>query len=273
VALKDIAVFIDPTPQGDDWLRLAAAIAKTHNARLTGVYVGSHWRPYHSYARGHYAIQSMIENWSVSEQRKAIQNGKRFSDVVAHYSIQTNFRVVWSGSDANRRIVLNSLLADMVIIGQDAPHGLPDGWQPEHLLSACGVPLMVVPTGWQNKIATGRIIIGWNASKEARRAVADAMPLLAIASSVMIFVVDQSDDQPGIDVGLHLARRGVRAKIEHVISSGAPVAQVILTEASRHDADLIVIGAYSHARATRILFGGVTQAILKQATIPVLMSR
>jgi nucleotide-binding universal stress UspA family protein len=215
----------------------------------------------------------MIENWSVSEQRKAIQNGKRFSDVVAHYSIQTNFRVVWSGSDANRRIVLNSLLADMVIIGQDAPHGLPDGWQPEHPLSACGVPLMVVPTGWQNKIATGRIIIGWNVSKEARRAVADAMPLLAIASSVMIFVVDQSDDQPGIDVGLHLARRGVRAKIEHVISSGAPVAQVILTEASRHDADLIVIGAYSHARSTRILFGGVTQAILKQATIPVLMSR
>jgi nucleotide-binding universal stress UspA family protein len=130
-----------------------------------------------------------------------------------------------------------------------------------------------VPTGWQNKIATGRIIIAWNASKEARRAVADAMPLLAIANSVMIFVVDQGDDQPGIDVGLHLARHGVRAKIEHIISRGAPVAQVILTEATRHDADLIVIGAYSHARSTRILFGGVTQAILKQATIPVLMSR
>lgn len=179
---------------------------------------------HNSYVRGHYAIQSMIENWFVSQQRKAIQNGKRFSDVVAHYGIQTNFRVVWSNSDANRRIVLNSLLADMVIIGQNAPHGLPDGWRPEHLLSACGVPLMVVPTGWQNKIATGRIIIGWNASKEARRAVADAMPLLAIANSVMIFVVDQGDDQPGIDVGLHLARHGVRAKIEHVISRGAPLA-------------------------------------------------
>ena len=51
--------------------------------------------------------------------------------------------------------------ADMVIIGQNAPHGLPDGWRPEHLLSACGVPLMVVPTGWQSKIAAGRIIIGW----------------------------------------------------------------------------------------------------------------
>jgi hypothetical protein len=172
MALKDIAVFIDPTPEGDDWLRLAASIAKTHNARLTGIYVGSHWRPYHSFARGHYAIQSMIENWFVSEQRKAIQSGKRFSDVVAHYSIQTNFRVVWSDSDVNRRIVLNSLLADMVIIGQNAPHGLLDGWRPEHLLSACGVPLMVVPTGWQSKIAAGRIIIGWNASKEARRAVA-----------------------------------------------------------------------------------------------------
>jgi nucleotide-binding universal stress UspA family protein len=99
------------------------------------------------------------------------------------------------------------------------------------------------------------------------------MPLLAAAQSVTVFAVDPSDDQSSIDVALHLARHGVRAKIEHVISSGAPVAEVILSEASKHDADLVVIGAYSHARSTRVIFGGVTQAILKQATLPVLMSR
>ena len=273
MSLKDIAVFVDPTPEGDDWLRLAASIAKAHKARLTGIYVVGDPHPCHSFIRGHRAIQSMIEGWVVSKQREAVQNGKRFADVVTRHKIQTTFRVVWSDSDTNRRIILNSLLADIVVIGQKAPHGLPDSWRPEHLLSACGVPLLVVPSGWQDKTLAGRIIIAWNASKEARRAIADAMPLLVAAQSVTVFVVDQSDDELSIDVALHLARHGVRAKIEHIVSGGGPVAEVILSEASKLDADLVVIGAYSHARSTRILFGGVTQAILKQATIPVLMSR
>jgi nucleotide-binding universal stress UspA family protein len=273
MAMKDIAVFVDPTPDGDDWLRFAASIARTHKARLTGVCVVGHSRPFPSYVRGHYAIQALISNWFVSEQRCAVQKRKRFTNVVEQYKIQTNFRVVCSDTDTNRRIVLNSFLADMVVIGQKAPHGLPDGWRPEHLLSACGVPLLVVPTGWQDRMVAGRIIIAWNASREARRAIADAMPLLAAAQSVTVFAVDPSDDQSSIDVALHLARHGVRAKIEHVISSGASVAEVILSEASKHDADLVVIGAYSHARSTRFIFGGVTQAFLKQATIPVLMSR
>jgi nucleotide-binding universal stress UspA family protein len=273
MALKDIAVFFDPTADGDDWLRLAASMAKTHKARLTGIYVVDHSRPRHSYVRGHCAIQSMIESRFVSEQRSAVQGGKRFTNVVAQYTIQTNFRAVCGVSDTSHHIVLNSLLSDMVVIGQKAPHGLPESWRPEHLLSACGVPLLVVPTGWSDKMVAGHIMVAWNASKEARRAIADAMPLLATAHSVTVLVVDPSDDQPGIDVALHLARHGVRAKIEHVISSGAPVAEVILSGASKHDADLVVIGAYSHARSMRIIFGGVTQAILKQATIPVLMSR
>jgi nucleotide-binding universal stress UspA family protein len=261
MAMKDIAVFVDPTPDGDDWLRFAASIARTHKARLTGVYVVGHSRPFPSYVRGHYAIQSLISNWFVSEQRCAVQKRKRFTNVVEQYKIRTNFRVVCGDTDTNRRIVLNSFLADMVVIGQKARHGLPD------------VPLLVVPTGWQDKMVAGRIIIAWNASKEARRAIADAMPLLAAAQSVTVFAVDPSDDQSSIDLALHLARHGARAKIEHVISSGAPVAEVILSEASKHDADLVVIGAYSHARSTRFIFGGVTQAFLKQATIPVLMSR
>jgi nucleotide-binding universal stress UspA family protein len=273
MVMKDIAVFVDPTPDGDDWLRVAASIAKTHKARLTGVYVVRHSRPFPSYVRGYYAIQSLISNWFVSEQRCAVQNCKRFTNVVEQYRIQTNFRVVCSDTDTNRRIILNSFLADMVVIGQKAPHGLPDRWRPEHLLSACGFPLLVVPTGWQDKIVAGRIIIAWNASKEARRAIADAIPLLAAAQSVTVFAVDPSEDQSSIDVAFHLGRHGVRAKIEHVISSGAPVAEVILSKASKHDADLVVIGAYGHARSARMIFGGVTQAILKEATIPVLMSR
>jgi hypothetical protein len=104
MAMKDIAVFVDLTPDGDDWLRFAASIARTHNVRLTGVHVVGHSRPFPSYVRGHYAIQSLISNWFVSEQRCAVQKRKRFNNVVEQYKIQTNFRVVSGDTDTNRRI-------------------------------------------------------------------------------------------------------------------------------------------------------------------------
>src|SRR5260370_37139534 len=194
MVMKDIAVFVDPTPDGDDWLRFAASIARTHKARLTGVYVVGHSRPFPSYVRGHYAIQSLIANWFVSEQRCAVQKRKRFTKVVEQYKIQTNFRVVCSDTDTNGRIVLNSVLADMVVIGQKAPHGLPDGWRPEHLLSACGVPLLGVPTGWQDNMVAERIIIAWNASKEARPAIPHSTPLLAAPHARTGFAVDPNDE-------------------------------------------------------------------------------
>lgn len=273
MSLKDIAVFVDPTPEGDDRLRLAATIAQRHNARLSGLYVIRDPHPGSSFVRGRQAIQSMIENYVTSEQRNAVQNGKRFAAAAIQHGVQSNFHMIWSGRNADRRIILNSLVADMLVIGDKPPHGLPDYWQPKHLLFASGVPLLVVPIGHRIKTIAERIIIAWNATKEARRATADALPVLATAQSVTVLVVDQISEQRGIDLALHLARHGVQAKIEHVMSDGAPIADVILSRASKHDADLIVIGAYSHAKPVRTIFGGVTQSILNRMTIPVLMSR
>jgi nucleotide-binding universal stress UspA family protein len=84
---------------------------------------------------------------------------------------------------------------------------------------------------------------------------------------------DRHGEEPGADIALHLARHGAHVDVERVSSHGSPVADVILTYAADHGMDLIVIGAYSHARSVEVVFGGVTRTLLKQALIPVLISR
>jgi nucleotide-binding universal stress UspA family protein len=107
----------------------------------------------------------------------------------------------------------------------------------------------------------------------------DALPFLVAASSVTLLVVDserragQHGEDPGADIALYLARHGARVEVEQVLSQGAPVADIILSYAAEHGVDLIVIGAYSHARPVEMMFGGVTRTLLKEAPVPVRMSR
>jgi nucleotide-binding universal stress UspA family protein len=96
---------------------------------------------------------------------------------------------------------------------------------------------------------------------------------------VTLLVVDSEQragrhgEEPGADIALYLTRHGARVEIEQVLSQGSPVADVILSFAAAHGMDLIVIGAYSHARSVEMLFGGVTRTLLKLAPVPLLMSR
>ena len=137
----------------------------------------------------------------------------------------------------------------------------------------------VVPSGWESESIGKKILVDWNASREARRAVADALPFLVAASSVTLLVVDSNKradrhgEEPGADIALYLARLGAHVEVEQVSSRGSPVADIILSCAADHGADLIVIGAYSHPRSVEMVFGGVTRTLLREASIPVLMSR
>ncbi|MEY9495873.1 nucleotide-binding universal stress UspA family protein [Bradyrhizobium elkanii] len=271
--LKDIVVFVDPSGKGDEWLRFAATVAARYKARLVGVYVVGDPSPSHGHVRGQGAIQNMIVSFVIREQRKATSTGNRFMEIASQYNAKARFCVVWSDADTNRRIVQHSLLADIVVVGQRRPHGLPEHWSLESLLAASGCPILLVPAGWKEPVAPQRLAIAWNASKEARRAIVDAMPFLLRAHCVTVLAVDQEDDLPGIELLQHLARHGVRANIRHVDSIGTSIGDTILSEASNVHADLIVMGAYSHTKSRRLMFGGVTQTIAKNASIPILMSR
>jgi nucleotide-binding universal stress UspA family protein len=280
MAYKDIVVFVDPSPAGMQRLRIAAGLTRRYAAHLIGVYVvpgDTDDRASDGFVRGERGVRSVLERHRAAEERAVVQVARQFADIVVRDEIQAEFRLIWN-TDGDRGVILNSLYADLAVAGQTTPNGLPQSWLPRHLLLASGVPMLVVPNGWTSEVAGERVVIAWNASKEARRAIADALPLLSAARSVKIVVVDadktpdRHGQEPGADIALHLARHGAAVEVEELASNGASVAETILGAVSGHKADLVVMGAHGHSRSRQLLFGSVTQAILENATVPVLMS-
>jgi len=280
MTLKNIEVFVDATPEGEQRIDYAAALAHQCGAHLAGIHVVSAARP--ALRTDYYLVGKAIRDslaWQKTSDEAATSNvRRRFEAISAKRDLRAEFRVISRGGP-DEDLTLSSLHSDLVVIGQRELQELPGYASPEKLLLSSGAPILVIPGGWKSESIGDKILVGWNASREARRAVADALPFLVAASSVTLLVVDSDEragrhgEEPGADIALYLARHGVQVDVEPVSSHGAAVADIILSHAKDHGVDLIVIGAYSHARSVEMVFGGVTRTLLKQAPVPVLISR
>ena len=278
MAFKSIAVFVDPSPAGEARTSYAVSMAARHGAHLIGIFaVPSIWgdSPSESFVRGQEAVRRVIASHQSSEAALTDAANRSFSAGCAREDISFEFRH-FRQDEVNDSAALNSLHADLVIVGGLGAGGLPSDWSAETLLLATGVPFLLLPEPWTGS-ATEHVVVAWNASREARRAIADALPLLAGARSVTILVVDpqknpRHGDEPGADVAHYLTRHGAKVAVEQVQSHAEPIAKVILAYAERHKSDLIVVGAYSHARTTEMIFGGVTRSLLRDAAVPLLIA-
>jgi nucleotide-binding universal stress UspA family protein len=172
--------------------------------------------------------------------------------------------------------------ADLVIAGQDDPAD-PDAYVgdhfPETLVLSSGRPVMLLPyTGFFPSVGK-HPMIAWDGSREAARAVHDALRLLKTAERVSIVSIDTGHEAargeriPGADLALCIARHGVKAAVS---SSGAEnqasAGEILLSRAADLGADLVVMGAYGHARWKELVLGGATRTFLASMTVPVLMS-
>jgi nucleotide-binding universal stress UspA family protein len=104
------------------------------------------------------------------------------------------------------------------------------------------------------------------------------MAFLVAATAVTVLLIDPArrrrhGEEPGADIALQLARHGAHVNVERVISNGASIAQIILRHAVQSGSDLLVFGAYSHARLRQLLLGGTTRSLLAQMPVPIFVSR
>jgi nucleotide-binding universal stress UspA family protein len=276
--LKSIAVFIDSSPAGEQRISYAVSMASRHGAHLIGIFaVPPMWddSPAESFVRGQQAVRRVIASHQSSEAAATDVAKRSFSAGCAREDISFEFRS-FRQDDVNDSAALNSLHTDLVIVGGSRPGGLPGDRSAETLLLATGVPFLLLPDPWARSAAE-HVVVAWNASREARRAIGDALPLLVGALSVTVLVVDpqknpRHGDEAGADVAHYLSRHGAKVAVEQVQSHGDAVASVILAYAQRHATDLIVVGAYSHARTTEMIFGGVTRSLLRDAAVPLLIA-
>ncbi len=280
---KTVTVFLDPSPSGRRRAAHAVSLAQRWGAHLIGVHVvfaGATLHPSTCYARGHSAIDQVIidqRDLEAVAEAASVLLGKHFRALCADAHVSAEFRAIRRGHPAEDAI-LRALSSDLVIVGHPEPHGLPDDTSPERILLASGVPLLIVPNAWDGETIGQRILIGWNATRQARRAVSDAMVFLVAAISVTVLVVDPFGhhlhrEVSGAGIARQLARHGAHVRVEQVASGGSPVAQVILSYAQRSASDLLVVGAYSHARLRELVLGGTTRTLLVRMPVPVLISR
>ncbi|MEI2455026.1 universal stress protein [Lysobacter firmicutimachus] len=146
------------------------------------------------------------------------------------------------------------------------------------LLGGSGRPVLLVPEDWAGDGRVEHVVLAWKSSREAARALHDAMPLLARARSVDLLMVDHDferdsqADPMGFLLGSHLQRHGIPAELVRRSAERSSVGEVVAAHARESGADLIVAGGYSHPRLLEDVLGGVTRYLLDHTPVPVLFS-
>jgi nucleotide-binding universal stress UspA family protein len=265
MAYKDLLVVLDSEPRARHRLALAADLAGRFGAHLVGLYVTVGLENSRRY---HRSDAELVRD--ARAQFEEITGGRSFS---AEWRAASGFP-----SDVT---AVHARYADLTILGQFDPD---DSWapivcpRPEDIALSAGRPTLVVPYIGECLPVGQRVLVGWDASREATRAVNDAMPFLAAAATVTVLTVDPEPSQeghgpiPGADIGLHLARHGVNAQVARAVSAGIGVGNTLLSRASDIGADLLVMGAYAHSRVRELVLGGTTRTMLQSMTLPVLMA-
>jgi nucleotide-binding universal stress UspA family protein len=256
LSYKDIIVYLDASPYLEKRLDVAVALAQQHKAKLIGVDISTvaafegHWR-----ARAE-AIQDTFETTA---------RGRR---------VDFQYRVAaWEAASG---LYVHS--ADLFVATQphvDTAH-LALSSVPEQTLITGGVPGLILPCRWETRALGKRVVVAWNASREATRALHDALPILKTAEIVIIFAFERHYDAKRKDMDAlvaHLADHGINARVQAWPDTGDtdPVS-ALFTCLDSEDVDLIVAGAYGHSRWLEGLFGGVSRELIRQETMAVLMS-
>ena len=281
---KTITVFLDASPAGEKRAAHAASLAQRWRAHLVGIHAvfsGVVLPASMCWARGDEALRQVVDyerHLDSNAEATASQVGEHFRVLCNDLKVSGEFRPI-GREDTVYEAIRIALHSDLVVVGHPEPNGLPDDLSIDKLLLESSAPLLILPTAWKGKTIGNKILIGWNETREARRAVADAMPFLVAAESVTVLVIDpdegchQHSDNRGSDLAICVRRYGATIDLDQVASRGHSISTVLLGYAEQSASDLLVVGAYSHPRLKEVLLGGTTRTLLEKTSMPTLMSR
>jgi nucleotide-binding universal stress UspA family protein len=275
MGFKDLLVYVDSDPTCDSRMDVAASLAARHEAHLTGLHAMG-WPRLPGYLEIELPSNVLDEQRRLGAER-AHQAEGRFQERARRHGVRAEWRV--DEGDLVGTVKLHARYADLTVVGQgldlkDAPGEL--ALLPEELALGVGRPVLVVPRYGTFGRVGERVLIAWNGSREATRAVHDAIPILKRATHVTVLSIDpdakSASRTPSADIALHLARHGIVAEAASTLSVDIGVGNTLLSRAADLGADLIVMGAYGHSRMREMVLGGATRHILQHMTVPVLMS-
>lgn len=274
--IKDIVVHLNADKGGSPATDYAISVATALEAHIAGIafvydpfdlvshlgyiatdVVEAQWRDYKAEAQaafdrfGRAASRAGVSAEPMMLQASFAGVGDRFGTIARRFDLA----VV---DQANPK---SSTVEDMIIEGA---------------LFDSGRPVIIVPYIYKAPFKLDRVMVCWDGSRPAARAIADAMPLLERAGRIEVVIVanerGKQDEIEGADIGRHLARHGLNVEIERITGGKIDIANVLLSHAADGNANLIVMGGYGHSRMREFVLGGVTYGMLRTMTMPVLMS-
>ena len=277
MAFRSILVIVDDAPSAGARIDVAAALAADHDAHLTGLYI-----------RPPLSLPASLETYFTEEMREAYLEEREARVALAALGFEERLRRAGRREHADWRLAegdpsdvaaSHARCCDLVVAGQSDPDAADETAlvHPERLIFECGRPVLAVPYVGRVHHVGRRALVGWNGSREAARALGDALPLLRRAQSVTLLTLgaefgEPAEGETGGGIARHLARHRVAAEATHFVCEPHEVGDTLLNTTSDLGADLIVMGAYGRSRLRALVLGSLTGFMLKHMTVPVLFS-
>jgi nucleotide-binding universal stress UspA family protein len=274
--IKDIITNLSVSKAGSVVGTYAASVAAALQAHLTGV--AFVYDPIVPVSEGGYIPAEVIETQRVDNENAAEAAIKAFATLTNKARISAeSLKLSASLAGAADQFARMARSFDLAIIGQGQPElSTMDRIIGETTLFEAGRPIIMVPYIQNGPFKTDSVMICWDGSRAAARAVADAIPVLREGSRIEIVIITNERgkqyDIEGADIGQHLARHGYKVEVERLPGGNIDVADALLSHSSDSGADFMVMGGYGHSRLREFVLGGVTHSILQSMTVPVLLS-
>jgi nucleotide-binding universal stress UspA family protein len=250
---------------------VALDVARAFDAHLTCLHI----TPYNAYVAFDPMGVAQASPIIVDDLRA---REKAFREAVEQRLGHEDVRWDWASVDGDPAMTLVNwaALADLIVLSQAKRPGAASGRPPplvDDVVVNAGCASLVVPSGHGRFDPAGCMVVGWNASEQAARAIRQALPLLARASAVHIASVgEDGEDFPQTAASAYLSRHGIASEL-HVLKNGADAGTELHDFAVNMGASALVIGAYGHSRLRETLLGGVTRTLTTTATIPLVLGR
>lgn len=270
-------VFTAMTQYDQNTLDYAAACAVSQDAHLDVMCIGLDRIQSNYYEVGANAM--IVQNALEEADEKAAKLAQSVSERLTRESLRWDVTSsIWAMSGIGHSVANQARFTDLAIVGR--PYGpakrVEDALMLEGLLFQADCPTIIVPPNTSFK-KTNRVVIGWNESAQALRAVRAALPFLKQADQVHIAVIDPSAhgperSDPGGPLAVFLSRHGITSDIQVLNSGDQRVSERLAQHVREKSANMMIMGGYGHTRFREALLGGATRDMLEHAAVPVLMA-
>ena len=278
MSYKTILVHVDHSRHAPQRIRVAAEIALRDNAHLVGLAMTGVSRYLLDSDTVDHQEPVLLTHISALK-KQAEQALEKYEELVRQMGVLSWEKRLVDDEPAGG-VSLEARYADLVVLGQtDTDEVLPAMMSdfPEYVVMYAGRPVLIVPYAGSFEHIGKKILVAWDGSMEASRAINGALPFLRQAHEVKVVVfnadkqVNVHGEQPGADIALYLARHGVNVDVLQE-TTDQDSGNALLSLAADTFADLLVMGCYAHSRFREVLLGGASRTVLESMTLPVLMA-